>query len=189
MKNWATEQVAKDHGYLNTLESHPGHQEFARYLEQMEFRPIVLDIGCGNGRVLLDIEPYVSAYIGIDYNPFVIERAKEFFPNHTFICSEPTILPDLTWDKVIVYFDSTLPMIEDFQTVLANLKTKNPFSFYFGRTSFTTELNNEIGYHRWAGMTSDSILWKISKPWMDSAMFPWKTNDSIRWTKESKYVC
>lgn len=45
----------------------------------------VLEIGCATGEVLASTKPAVG--VGIDISPEMIRRAKEKFPQHSFVCS------------------------------------------------------------------------------------------------------
>lgn len=52
----------------------------------------VLDLGCGYG----ELAQFVKAeYLGIDFSPFVIERAREMRPDRRFLVGDILDLPDV----------------------------------------------------------------------------------------------
>ena len=44
----------------------------------------ILDLGCGNGRLLKGLPKVNFTYTGIDANEYLLARAREEFPEHTF---------------------------------------------------------------------------------------------------------
>lgn len=64
---------------------------FKPYLkENME----VLDLGCGNGRLLLFLKKFAT-YLGIDQSENLIKFAKKQFPKQSFTVADMAHLPDL----------------------------------------------------------------------------------------------
>ena len=55
---WSPRKVAEAHGYFSNLDEASSHHEpFASFIEDKEDARIV-DIGCGNGRVLNNLNTY-----------------------------------------------------------------------------------------------------------------------------------
>lgn len=62
----------------------------------------VLDIGCGNGRLLFLLKGEKIIYTGVDNSTGQIEEAKKKFPEHNFLIADALSLPfgDASFDKV-----------------------------------------------------------------------------------------
>ncbi|MEK6927890.1 MAG: class I SAM-dependent methyltransferase [Nanoarchaeota archaeon] len=75
--------MEKDVSYALNLEKYP--ESYKKFLkeEQEKLIPLlekeysVLDVGCGNGRMISIIAPKVKRYLGIDIDKKVIEEVKE----------------------------------------------------------------------------------------------------------------
>jgi SAM-dependent methyltransferase len=59
----------------------PEFEYFKGYLQNGQ---TVLDLGCGNGRLLDLIKDYQVDYLGLDFSPKLIEEAHQNWPNHKF---------------------------------------------------------------------------------------------------------
>lgn len=70
------------------------------YLQGISPGSSVLDLGCGNGRLLLGLPAQVN-YLGIDQSSSLLEKAKEFHPKNKFV--EGDILSQKTWEKLPQY--------------------------------------------------------------------------------------
>lgn len=66
--------------------------QLAHYLELVEEQKAVLDIGCGNGRILNILKDKNIDYVGCDQSSNLIEIAKKKWPDHSFVVSD---LPNL----------------------------------------------------------------------------------------------
>ncbi len=60
----------------------------------------VLDLGCGNGRLLLGLPSKIN-YLGIDESDSLLEKAKELHPGYKFI--EGDIADEKIWEKLPKY--------------------------------------------------------------------------------------
>ncbi|MGI5828062.1 MAG: class I SAM-dependent methyltransferase [Patescibacteria group bacterium] len=52
----------------------------------------VLDVGCGNGRLIPEFSGKKISYLGIDFSETLIEQAKERFPKRRFLLRDITTL-------------------------------------------------------------------------------------------------
>lgn len=48
----------------------------------------ILEIGCGNGRLIEFVKPYYKKYIGIDFSQNLLNEAKKKYPTTQFILSD-----------------------------------------------------------------------------------------------------
>lgn len=64
------------------------------FLEEVPVSSGVLDLGCGNGRLLLGLPEKIS-YLGIDESSSLLEKAKDLHPKNTFL--EGDLLDEKTW--------------------------------------------------------------------------------------------
>lgn len=53
----------------------------------------VLDLGCGNGRLIKVLEKYDIEYVGLDISDELVKFAKKSFPKHKFIVSDLVTTP------------------------------------------------------------------------------------------------
>ena len=85
----------------------------------------ILDLGCGNARLLELLKDYQVTYLGIDYSKRLIEEAKADWPNHSFIVGD---ILDLNLEKKfdLVFMVATLhhiPSQKLREKVLLNVKS------------------------------------------------------------------
>jgi 2-polyprenyl-3-methyl-5-hydroxy-6-metoxy-1,4-benzoquinol methylase len=59
------------------------------FLEQIEPGSSILDIGCGNGRLLMGLTENIN-YTGLDISEELLKKAKEAHPEHRFIKADIT---------------------------------------------------------------------------------------------------
>jgi len=83
----------------------------------------VLEIGCGSGQLLNAVQP--SQGVGIDFSIGMIERARESYPNLTFIHADAQDAEtfnqfDQSFDYIIV--SDTLGLFEDCQLAFENMR-------------------------------------------------------------------
>jgi len=71
--------------------------EFNRFKPYLKPNINILDLGCGNGRLLTFLEPYIKKlklkYLGIDLSNELIKEAKKQFPNQYFIQGSQLEIP------------------------------------------------------------------------------------------------
>ena len=68
----------------------PGFEKFLEYVKPGDK---VLDLGCGNGRLLKLFASVPVDYIGIDNNEKLIELAKKNYPDDKFLIGDILALP------------------------------------------------------------------------------------------------
>ena len=59
-------------------------RELGRYANDIREGDRILDLGCGNGRLLKALPNVNYEYVGIDANDFLISQSKAAFPNRLF---------------------------------------------------------------------------------------------------------
>ena len=59
------------------------------FLSKIKSKSSILDVGCGNGRLLLGLPDSVH-YTGMDISPNLLHKAQEKFPHHHFIETDIT---------------------------------------------------------------------------------------------------
>jgi len=59
------------------------------FLKQVRLKSSVLDVGCGNGRLLLGLPKSVK-YTGLDISPKLLKEAEKKFPDQSFIETDVT---------------------------------------------------------------------------------------------------
>lgn len=82
----------------------------------------VLDLGCGDGRLLASLRP--SYGVGIDSSPIAVREARNARPHLHFVCADVTRLPlrhDARFDYVIV--SNVIGYLDDVWLFLRNLRT------------------------------------------------------------------
>lgn len=58
--------------------------DFEHFKEYIPKDGTILDIGCGNGRLIKFIKPYIKSYTGIDLSEGLLEEAKKQYPEYEF---------------------------------------------------------------------------------------------------------
>src|SRR5690606_6001917 len=69
-------------------------------------RPSILEVGCGSGyysEVLRLLLPRPAAYVGLDYSPSMLARARRAYPDERFLRGDARALPlaDGSFDVVL----------------------------------------------------------------------------------------
>jgi len=81
------------------------HPESLFFYADCQRDAVVVDLGCGIGRVARFVAPKVARYIGLDYAAAMVERAREYnagLPNVEFIESDTlAVLPDESADRIV----------------------------------------------------------------------------------------
>ncbi|OGD83142.1 hypothetical protein A2572_03785 [Candidatus Collierbacteria bacterium RIFOXYD1_FULL_40_9] len=70
------------------------------YLDQVQAGASVLDLGCGNGRILNGLPNDIN-YLGIDQSENLLEKAKLAHPNKNFLVAD--ITEQKTWRNLLTY--------------------------------------------------------------------------------------
>ena len=60
-------------------------RELGRYAHDIREGYRILDLGCGNGRLLKELPKVNFEYLGIDSNAFLLAKAREAFPERKFV--------------------------------------------------------------------------------------------------------
>jgi 2-polyprenyl-3-methyl-5-hydroxy-6-metoxy-1,4-benzoquinol methylase len=64
---------------------------------------VVLDVGCGGGRLCKALHPHVAQTVGMDFAATLLEAAKIESPESTFICGD--VEDPSTWETLPTSFD------------------------------------------------------------------------------------
>lgn len=72
------------------------------YLKSLRSGDAVLDLGCGNGRLLTGIQKSID-YLGVDFSETMLSQAKKMHPDHRFLLAD--ISHDDAW-KNLSQFDA-----------------------------------------------------------------------------------
>jgi SAM-dependent methyltransferase len=83
----------------------------------------VLDLGCGNGRLLAALKP--SRGVGVDFSPAMIEQAKARHPHlefHTGDVEDPAVLGQLRGPFDAILLSDTVGWLDDVQATLTALQ-------------------------------------------------------------------
>lgn len=83
-------------------------REMAEYAAEVHSGFHVLDLGCGNGRLLKALPSVNFEYEGIDGNAYLLQKAREAFPNRTFTHAklEDVVLAPSAYD--VIFCSATL---------------------------------------------------------------------------------
>ena len=71
--------------------------EISPYLDKIKEGDCVLDLGCGNGRLLSGIKTKVN-YLGIDFSQTLLSEAEKLHPGYKFLLAD--ITKKETWDDL-----------------------------------------------------------------------------------------
>lgn len=77
------EEVAQDYDRTRRKQSDPLRREVEKYAQKVKEGTKVLDVGCGNAR-LLELLPEGVDYLGVDSSESLINISKERFPRYKF---------------------------------------------------------------------------------------------------------
>ncbi len=195
-KPWSTKEVALAHKY-DIVEETTHLNKFISYCNDLPLSTLsdfpgikILDLGCGNGRVVISLNKYYSGpfyngkyfYLGTDINEEALIAGREnLTPNEgcyvKFINFDVDKTPwdaDIILDKgsaLIKYdvclIDSTLHMFYKPLDVL-NEVSKYCDRIYITRNKLELSSGIEVSTFKWGGMTTDSPYWKFSKEFFDN---------------------
>jgi SAM-dependent methyltransferase len=96
---------------------------------------VVLDVGCGGGRLCKALYPHVSQTVGVDFAANLLEAAKNESPESTFICGdveEPATLNTAPIFDVVISKDAIRKSHCRLDRILYNLRQHQkgrPFKF------------------------------------------------------------
>lgn len=66
-----------------------------QYLKKLESGQSVLDIGCGNGKLVSGLPPGIK-YLGTDFSKVLISEAKKLFPSREFVYGD--VVDTMHWE-------------------------------------------------------------------------------------------
>lgn len=98
------DNIAKDFS-ISRANPWPEFEYFKGYLQKNQ---AILDLGCGNGRLLGLLKDYQPDYKGIDYSAKLIEEAQIKWPNYDFQVADITDLSFLKQKFDLVFLIATL---------------------------------------------------------------------------------
>lgn len=150
-KQWAT-SVEVESGNWRDKVLYP---EMRRWLAGiMEPRPIILDVGSGQGRGSTEIDGY-REYIGVEPSEFLVNRAREMYsaPNRSFMVGNAYALPVDS-----EFFDGVVSVNVFFH--LANLETavgEMSRALKHGGSFFVNTTNND-SIDAWKSLYTDLVV-------------------------------
>lgn len=169
-KQWATKEVAVQHGYLS-----PPSQPLPSHVAAIQaIKPTILqlhkpdskyftiyDLGCGNGRMILALREVLGSsfplhYVGFDFNEACLEEAKKTFPEFWFEQMDLDEYGHTMKDTDLIILDSTLSMVERPKELLLGL-LKNNRAVLVERIRVGEKTVREE--YLWGGMTQPSVNW------------------------------
>jgi SAM-dependent methyltransferase len=171
MNEWERGEVVTVHKYLDDpYEVAIQHSYFSAHLDTWaknhKKEVSIIDIGCGNARVLNSISGY-RKYLGIDVNQSLITENRKNHKNNKAVdfikWDIDKGLPEELFDMSaynIAYLDSTLQMMEDPSSLLEKL-------LYHCDIVFLNRMHVEPitvkGENTWGGMNKPSVLWAFAQ--------------------------
>jgi len=92
-------QQVKDHyniisSHFNQTRSKPLWTEILPFIAQVKSGMKVLDVGCGNGRLLSELGNKKIKYLGIDFSNELIKKARQHYPTRRFLTRDITLEDD-----------------------------------------------------------------------------------------------
>ncbi len=75
--------------------------EVKKWVENVGQSQTVLDIGCGNGRLLTALSISPVNYLGVDIAQVMIDQARTLHPDHHFVCAD--VLDQKFWQTIGSY--------------------------------------------------------------------------------------
>ena len=168
---WANENMVKA---LNYETVKPNNTYFIdnmiNYLNELSLETInICDIGCGNGRIVLDLKIKLNKpfnYVGIDCNEKLIKIAKENvrFNNVNFVHKDVDNLDEsffTQYKNYIFLFESTICMVKYPDRILKILKEISDH-IILTRIHITLDKYLYDKKHKWVGMNNESSNWFFS---------------------------
>lgn len=178
MKFWKRSDIAAKLGYLNIVETN--HLNNFIHFCNMKSCKKILDIGCGNGRVLLSINKEIPDfdYTGVDINKECIDVASQIKVSngkYKFVLADMDSL-NITENYDICLIDSTLSMIDEPKRCL-DISVQFCKYVMITRAHIVKEetYKNNIYYQNF---DQDGICWFFNKSFFDYSVC--STNISLR---------
>lgn len=112
--------VERDRWILKNAYYYNEDYKFMRFLIPEGAR--ILDLGCGNGRLLAELNP--SFGVGIDFSPAMIDVARAKYPQYAFHVIDiecPELANDISGEFDYIILSDTIGSLEDCQKTLATL--------------------------------------------------------------------
>jgi len=75
--------------------------EILPFLKLVEPGMKVLDVGCGSGRLLSELNRHKINYLGVDFSQVLLEQAKKHFPHRKFLLRDVT--KEEGWQRIGQY--------------------------------------------------------------------------------------
>ncbi|MFH1744693.1 MAG: class I SAM-dependent methyltransferase [bacterium] len=97
------DEIATDFSETRKRNPMPLWGELVKYVQFVEDGEVVLDAGCGNGRILKAFGNKKIKYLGVDQNEKLLEKARELYPDREFIQGDILELgkiPQINFDYV-----------------------------------------------------------------------------------------
>jgi 2-polyprenyl-3-methyl-5-hydroxy-6-metoxy-1,4-benzoquinol methylase len=137
----------------------------------------VLDVGCGNGRLLESFVGKKINYLGVDASSNLIELAKKNYPDHKFLVCDILNLDNLKSQNDLVCSIAVIHHLPSFELRLAALKQLIDATKDQGQIVFSV-------WNLWQNKKYRSLLlksvWKkiigVNKLDFGDLIFPWKNN-------------
>ncbi len=98
------EQIARDFS-VSRANIWPEFEYFKGYLQKNQD---ILDLGCGNGRLLVMLKDYQPNYLGIDFSAKLVEEAQKKWPDYSFKVADILDLSFLENKFDLVFLIATL---------------------------------------------------------------------------------
>lgn len=101
----ASQQIQQVKDHYNTISDHfsqtrtkPLWAEILPFLKEVKNGMRVLDLGCGNGRLLTEFSSKKIDYLGLDISDGLVYLAKKRFPTRRFLVRDITEIND--WQRI-----------------------------------------------------------------------------------------
>jgi len=116
---------------VSPKESIPTHKILAQYIEEKFPEHKIIDIGCGDA-IMASFLKEESDYIGLDYNPEYIKKAKEKYPGFDFRIADVSEI-DPGSNKVIYILMGVVHHLDDNQVkeLFTKIMKTNPEALIF----------------------------------------------------------
>jgi SAM-dependent methyltransferase len=149
--------------------------EFKTLTKSVQDGADILDLGCGNGRLLHGLPKVNFSYLGIDANAYLLSRARQRYPKQEFKLAklEEVEISYQTYSHI--YSIATFHHLVDRQDRLALLKKSYQALKPDGYIAFTVW---NLWQPQFLKFIFKRIWWKLS--WNDF-LIPWKEEDKIVW--------
>jgi SAM-dependent methyltransferase len=184
MSFWNEERV---HFYKETW-GPPTDPKNWRNLDRMEI-PVsllkgdtVLDVGCGLGHLYYALKGKVTQYVGVDASPFMLKKAREFFPEADFREGDVYNLSEFPLADTVYSISLLihLPSIEEPIKQLWNrTKKRCVFLIPLGRKEQIKEPEPGLIIHQTSFNTLDSIVNSLPDK---------EKSERIFWTKNHYFL-